>query len=29
MVAARAPSLESALLAAKMAGYAHINIDGR
>jgi hypothetical protein len=28
VLAARAPSLESALLAAKMAGYAHINIDG-
>jgi hypothetical protein len=26
--AARAPSLQSALLAAKMAGYSHINIDG-
>jgi hypothetical protein len=28
VLAARAPSLESALLAAKIAGYAHINIDG-
>jgi hypothetical protein len=28
VLAARAPKLESALLAAKMAGYSHINIDG-
>jgi hypothetical protein len=28
VLAARAPSLQSALLAAKMAGYSHINIDG-
>jgi hypothetical protein len=28
VLAARAPQLQSALLAAKMAGYAHINIDG-
>jgi hypothetical protein len=28
LLAARAPSLQSALLAAKMAGYAHVNIDG-
>lgn len=27
-LAARAPKLESALLAAKMAGYSHVNIDG-
>ena len=28
VLAAQAPSLESALLAAKMAGYSHVNIDG-
>jgi hypothetical protein len=28
VLAAQAPQLESALLAAKMAGYSHINIDG-
>ncbi|MFV2104792.1 transposase family protein [Micromonospora sp. LOL_024] len=28
VLAAHAPSLKSALLAAKMAGYAHVNIDG-
>jgi hypothetical protein len=28
VLAARAPKLESALLAAKMAGYSHVNIDG-
>ena len=28
LLAAQAPSLESALLAAKMAGYAHVTIDG-
>jgi len=28
VLATRAPTLESALLAAKMAGYSHINIDG-
>ena len=28
LLAAQAPSLESALLAAKMAGYGHVNIDG-
>ena len=28
VLAAHAPGLESALLAAKMAGYAHVNIDG-
>jgi hypothetical protein len=28
VLAARAPKLESALLAAKMAGYSHLNIDG-
>jgi hypothetical protein len=28
VLAAQAPSLESALLAAKMAGYGHLNIDG-
>jgi hypothetical protein len=28
VIAAHAPSLQSALLAAKMAGYAHVSIDG-
>lgn len=28
VLAARAPKLESALLAAKMAGYSHVNVDG-
>jgi hypothetical protein len=28
VLAAQAPGLESALLAAKMAGYSHVNIDG-
>jgi hypothetical protein len=28
ILAAHAPGLQSALLAAKMAGYAHVNIDG-
>jgi hypothetical protein len=28
VLAAHAPALQSALLAAKMAGYTHVNIDG-
>jgi hypothetical protein len=29
VIAAQAPGLRAAVLAAKMAGYAHVNIDGK